>query len=198
MLEQQNSLRNRSGNENFEARRAQERPQGHKTDLLGCSNGERAILHLRPRAPRAQERPGEPWRAQVRPRGHKTGFPGCSNGERAILEGPLEHLRPRVPRAQERPGEPQRAQERPHGPGSQKGSSRLQQWRKGHSGGVPGAPAAESTESPERPGEPRKAQKRSQGHKTGLLGCSNGERAVLEGSLEHLRPSSAESPGEAR
>ena len=161
MLEQQNSLRNRSGNENFEAKRAQERPQGHKTDLLGCSNGERAILHLRPRAPRAQERPGEPWRAQVRPRGHKTGFPGCSNGERAILEGTLEHLRPRVPRAHERPGEPQRAQERPHGPGSQRGSSRLQQRRKGHSGGVPGAPAAESTESPERAGDSRKAPKRS-------------------------------------
>ncbi len=55
------------------------------------------------RAPRAQERPGEPRRAQDRPQGHKAGLPGRSNGERAILD--LEHLRPKAPRAQERPGE---------------------------------------------------------------------------------------------
>jgi hypothetical protein len=64
--------------------------RGHKTGLLGCSNGERAILE------------GSLGRAQERPLGHKMGFPVCSNGERAILEGSLEHLRPS---SAESPGE---------------------------------------------------------------------------------------------
>ena len=98
------------------------------------------------RAPRAQERPGEPRRAQeIRgPRVTKRVFRAA-----AMEKGTVEHLRPRAPRAQEKPDEPRRAQDRP------------------------------------------------QGHKTGLPGCSNGERAILD--LEHLRPKAPraqERPGE--